>query len=178
MVAGRPCTCRRSRQGGTGGRKWTGRATRNGCGAPSGSSGRGHYQVNWPGVVGRGTSDAGSCTAGCGAFAGAVRGVPRNRSFRPRFASPELFLRLDGPRILTRPIKGTRPRGRGVGGCGVGGELWAAQGTAELTMITICCGTTSQGLRVRFVRVPELMRLERYAQVQHLVSTVAGAASG
>ena len=27
-------------------------------------------------------------------------------------ASPELFLRFEGARVLTRPIKGTRPRGR------------------------------------------------------------------
>jgi para-aminobenzoate synthetase component 1 len=45
--------------------------------------------------------------------------------------SPELFLRIDGRRITTRPIKGTRPLGDGMAD-----ELLAsAKDAAELNMI-------------------------------------------
>jgi para-aminobenzoate synthetase component 1 len=92
-------------------------------------------------------------------------------------ASPELFLRLDGLTVRTRPIKGTRPRGADpAADAALAEELRAsAKERAELTMITdllrndlgkVCaCGS---------VRVPELMRLEIFSHVQHLVSTVEG----
>ena len=96
-------------------------------------------------------------------------------------ASPELFLRFDGRRMLTRPIKGTRPRGRGAAeDAALGVELWhSAKERAELTMITdLLRNDLGRVCEFGSVRVPELMRLERYAQVQHLVSTVTGRLRG
>jgi para-aminobenzoate synthetase component 1 len=96
-------------------------------------------------------------------------------------ASPELFLRLDGPRILTRPIKGTRPRGRESGrDAALAAELWRSpKERAELTMITdLLRNDLGKVCEYGSIRVPELMRLERFAQVQHLVSTVEGRLRG
>lgn len=91
--------------------------------------------------------------------------------------SPECFLDLSGRRILTRPIKGTRPRGASAeaderSAC----ELVTSQKeTAELVMITDLerndLGRVSE---YGSVRVTDLLRLEAFEQVFHLVSTVEG----
>lgn len=92
-------------------------------------------------------------------------------------SSPELFLRLDGVAVQTRPIKGTRPRAADPGeDARLGGELWtSAKERAELTMITdLLRNDLGKVCTYGSVRVPELMRLERFSHVQHLVSTVEG----
>jgi para-aminobenzoate synthetase component 1 len=98
-------------------------------------------------------------------------------SFQLVSSSPELFLRLSGRRVLTRPIKGTRPRSADPArddrlAC----ELRASpKEMAELVMITdLLRNDLGRVCEYGSVEVPELVRLERYAQVQHLVSTVAG----
>ncbi len=92
-------------------------------------------------------------------------------------SSPELFLRLSGAQVQTRPIKGTRPRSADpIRDAQLAYELQtSAKETAELVMITDllrndlgrCCEYGS-------VQTPDLLRLERFPQVQHLVSTVEG----
>ena len=92
-------------------------------------------------------------------------------------ASPECFLEMHGSRIVTRPIKGTRPRG-------ATDELdrklahelaTSAKERAELIMITdLERNDLGQVCEYGSVRVTDLLKLERYAQVQHLVSTVEG----
>jgi para-aminobenzoate synthetase component 1 len=92
-------------------------------------------------------------------------------------SSPELFLRLSGPHIQTRPIKGTRPRGSdATRDAQLTYELQtSAKEMAELVMITdLLRNDLGKICEYGSVQVPELVRLERYAQVQHLVSTVAG----
>lgn len=92
-------------------------------------------------------------------------------------SSPELFLRLSGPSILTRPIKGTRPRSMDpAADAAYSAELQqSAKERAELVMITdLLRNDLGKVCRFGTVRVPELARLERFAQVQHLVSTVVG----
>lgn len=92
-------------------------------------------------------------------------------------SSPELFLRLDGVSVQTRPIKGTRPRGATPGeDAALAQELRAsAKERAELTMITdLLRNDLGKVCSFGSVRVPELMRLEVFSQVQHLVSTVEG----
>ncbi len=96
-------------------------------------------------------------------------------------SSPELFLRLSGSHIQTRPIKGTRPRG---GDATRDAQLTyelqtSAKEMAELVMITdLLRNDLGKVCEYGSVQVPELVRLERYAQVQHLVSTVAGRLRG
>jgi len=96
-------------------------------------------------------------------------------------SSPELFLRLSGSHIQTRPIKGTRPRGGdATRDAQLSYELQtSAKEMAELVMITdLLRNDLGKVCEYGSVQVPELVRLERYAQVQHLVSTVAGRLRG
>jgi para-aminobenzoate synthetase component 1 len=92
-------------------------------------------------------------------------------------ASPESFLQIDGTRIRTRPIKGTRPRHADPGddersACEL---LTSSKEIAELVMITdLERNDLGQVCEYGSVRVRELLRLERFEQVFHLVSTVEG----
>ena len=97
--------------------------------------------------------------------------------FQMASSSPELFLRLSGSHIQTRPIKGTRPRSSDpTRDAQLTYELQtSAKEMAELVMITdLLRNDLGKVCRFGSVVVPELVRLERYPQVQHLVSTVEG----
>ncbi len=97
--------------------------------------------------------------------------------FQIASSSPELFLRLSGSHILTRPIKGTRPRDADpTRDAQLTYELQtSAKEMAELVMITdLLRNDLGRVCEYGSVQVPELVRLERYPQVQHLVSTVEG----
>ncbi|MEW6161072.1 MAG: anthranilate synthase component I family protein, partial [Verrucomicrobiota bacterium] len=97
--------------------------------------------------------------------------------FQLASSSPELFLRLSGRHILTRPIKGTRPRSDDpTRDAQLTYELQtSAKEMAELVMITdLLRNDLGRVCEFGSVQVPELVRLERYPQVQHLVSTVEG----
>jgi aminodeoxychorismate synthase component I len=97
--------------------------------------------------------------------------------FQIASSSPELFLGMSGAHILTRPIKGTRPRGADpVRDDRLAAELQhSAKERAELVMITdLLRNDLGKICEFGSVRVPGLARLERFAQVQHLVSTVTG----
>lgn len=92
-------------------------------------------------------------------------------------SSPELFLRLSGSHIQTRPIKGTRPRSTDpLRDAQLSYELQtSAKEMSELVMITdLLRNDLGRVCEYGSVQVPELVRLERYPQVQHLVSTVEG----
>jgi para-aminobenzoate synthetase component I len=97
--------------------------------------------------------------------------------FQLASSSPELFLRLSGAHITTRPIKGTRPRSADpTRDAQLTYELTTSpKEMAELVMITdLLRNDLGRVCEFGSVQVPELVRLERYAQVQHLVSTVEG----
>ena len=91
--------------------------------------------------------------------------------------SPELFLKMSGCAIRTRPIKGTRPRRADP----LADErsafdlLTSAKEVSELVMITDL-ERNDLGSVCEFgtVTVPELLKLERHEQVFHLASTVEG----
>lgn len=92
-------------------------------------------------------------------------------------SSPEQFLEISGQRIRTRPIKGTRPRGADPDqDARLAYELTtSAKETAELVMITdLLRNDIGKVSEFGSVRVPDLLRLEKFPQVQHLVSTVEG----
>jgi para-aminobenzoate synthetase component 1 len=92
-------------------------------------------------------------------------------------ASPELFLRRRGPRVETRPIKGTRPRGADAADDErLAAELRAsAKDRAENVMIVdVLRNDLGRVCRTGSVEVPELCALERFPQVWHLTSTVRG----
>lgn len=96
-------------------------------------------------------------------------------------SSPESFLRLSGSLIQTRPIKGTRPRSRDP----LADErsrldlLASEKERAELIMITdLLRNDLGRVCEYGSVTVTDLLQLERYAQVFHLVSTVHGTLRG
>ncbi|MFH1498042.1 MAG: aminodeoxychorismate synthase component I [Verrucomicrobiota bacterium] len=92
-------------------------------------------------------------------------------------SSPERFLSLHGRHVETRPIKGTRARtADATTDATRAAELLAsAKDRAELLMI-IDLERNDLGRVCEFgsVRVDDLHRLETYATVHHLVSTVSG----
>ena len=97
--------------------------------------------------------------------------------FQMASSSPELFLRLSGSHIQTRPIKGTRPRDADpTRDAQLAYELQTSpKELAELVMITdLLRNDLGKVCEFGSVQTPELARLERFAQVQHLVSTVEG----
>lgn len=92
-------------------------------------------------------------------------------------ASPELFLRISGREIVTRPIKGTRPRFRQTEPDQRSAfQLQTSEKEiSELVMITdLERNDLGQICEYGSVQVTDLLRLETYEQVFHLVSTVRG----
>jgi para-aminobenzoate synthetase component I len=98
-------------------------------------------------------------------------------NFEIASSSPEQFLRMSGAHIVTRPIKGTRPRDADpTRDAQLAYELQtSAKELAELVMITdLLRNDLGKVCEYGSVQVPELAKLEKFAQVQHLVSTIEG----
>ncbi len=92
-------------------------------------------------------------------------------------SSPERFLRVKGKEIQTRPIKGTRPRGKNKQeDKKLGKELLASEkDRAELIMIVdLERNDLGRVCRCGSVEVEELVKLETYPTVFHTVSTIRG----
>lgn len=92
-------------------------------------------------------------------------------------SSPERFIEIKNRKVITRPIKGTRPRGKNE-------EedlknslelLNSEKDKAELLMVVdLERNDLSKICKPHTVIVTELFKLEKYATVFHLVSTVEG----
>ncbi len=95
--------------------------------------------------------------------------------------SPELFFRLEGGRIVTRPMKGTRPRGRDAAeDRAIIAEL-AASGkdrAENLMIVDLLRNDISRLSQVGSVKVPALFAIETYATVHQMTSTVEGVLDG
>jgi para-aminobenzoate synthetase component 1 len=93
-------------------------------------------------------------------------------------SSPELLLRIDATgRALTRPIKGTRPRGATPAeDLRLAAELPSSEkDRAELLMIVdLARNDLGRVCRYGSVRVDERQRLETHPTVFHLVATISG----
>jgi para-aminobenzoate synthetase component 1 len=97
--------------------------------------------------------------------------------FQIASSSPEQFLRISGSHIITRPIKGTRPRDTDpTRDAQLAYELQtSAKELSELVMITdLLRNDLGKICDFGTVQVPDLAKLEKFAQVQHLVSSVEG----
>lgn len=91
--------------------------------------------------------------------------------------SPERFIRVHDRQVETRPIKGTRPRGRDAGeDAAYAQELLASsKDRAEnLMIVDLLRNDLGRTCRTGSVKVPELFSLESYPNVHHLVSSVTG----
>ncbi len=91
--------------------------------------------------------------------------------------SPELFFRVEGGTIVTRPMKGTRPRGNdAVEDAAIIAELQGAEKdrAENLMIVDLLRNDISRLARVGSVRVPELFAIETYATVHQMTSTIEG----
>ena len=92
-------------------------------------------------------------------------------------SSPELLVRVRDGRVTVRPIAGTRPRGRTPAeDDAMAAELAADEKERAEHFMLVDLGRNDVGRIARFgsVRVTELMAVERYSHVLHLVSQVEG----
>jgi len=92
-------------------------------------------------------------------------------------ASPEMLVRVEGRRVETRPLAGTRPRGATAEEDERSEkELLADEKERAEHLMLVDLGRNDLGRVCRFgsVSVPELMRIERYSHVAHIMSSVTG----
>jgi anthranilate synthase component 1 len=92
-------------------------------------------------------------------------------------SSPEMLVRVEGRRIQTHPIAGTRPRGRSdEEDQRLAEELKRNEKERSEHVMLVDLGRNDVGRVSEYgsVRVPTYMALERYSHVMHLVSVVEG----
>ncbi len=92
-------------------------------------------------------------------------------------SSPEALVRVSGGEVMTRPIAGTRRRGKGKkDDVAMERELLGDEKERAEHVMLVDLGRNDIGRVSDFgsVKVPEFMEVEKYGHVQHLVSTVTG----
>ena len=92
-------------------------------------------------------------------------------------SSPEMLVRVEGRKIQTHPIAGTRPRGRNEEeDVRLAEELKRNEKERAEHVMLVDLGRNDVGRVAAYgsVRVPTYMTLERYSHVMHLVSVVEG----
>ncbi|MBE0466221.1 MAG: anthranilate synthase component I, partial [Candidatus Desulforudis sp.] len=92
-------------------------------------------------------------------------------------ASPEMLVRVEGDTARTRPIAGTRPRGRDpVSDQAHADDLRtdAKECAEHLMLVDLGRNDLARVCRSGSVRVPQFMTVERYSHVMHLTSEVQG----
>jgi anthranilate synthase component I len=91
--------------------------------------------------------------------------------------SPELLVRVAGGKVTVRPIAGTRPRAATpAADAAMAAELSADEKERAEHVMLVDLGRNDVGRVAEYgsVSVPELMTVERYSHVLHLVSQVEG----
>ena len=92
-------------------------------------------------------------------------------------ASPEMLVRVEGRRVETRPLAGTRPRGATPEEDTASERaLLADEKERAEHLMLVDLGRNDVGRVCAFgsVSVPELMKIERYSHVAHIMSSVVG----
>src|SRR5437868_2632885 len=92
-------------------------------------------------------------------------------------SSPEMLVRVEGSRVETHPIAGTRPRGRtNQDDLRLAEELKRNEKERAEHVMLVDLGRNDVGRVCEYgsVRVPQFMGLERFSHVMHLTSIVAG----
>jgi anthranilate synthase component I len=96
-------------------------------------------------------------------------------------ASPEPLVRVEGRRVMTRPIAGTRPRGATPEeDATLAEELLADEKERAEHVMLVDLGRNDLGRvsEVGSVELSSFMEIERYSHVMHIVSTVEGVLRG
>ncbi|MEO5903612.1 MAG: chorismate-binding protein [Gemmatimonadaceae bacterium] len=96
-------------------------------------------------------------------------------------SSPELLVRLADNRVTLRPIAGTRPRGTTAErDAELSAELISDPKERAEHIMLVDLGRNDVGRVSRYgtVEVTELMKIEKYSHVLHIVSQVEGALNG
>ncbi|NJL15940.1 MAG: anthranilate synthase component I family protein [Nitrospira sp.] len=104
-------------------------------------------------------------------------GILRFEAVRLISSSPERLVRLDGRRADTRPIAGTRPRGETVfADQQLVTELHAnkKERAEHIMLVDLERNDLGRVCQYGSIHVDELMTLEQYSHVNHLVSQVSG----
>ena len=92
-------------------------------------------------------------------------------------SSPEVLVRVEGGEVTVRPIAGTRPRGATESADqALGRDLLADEKERAEHLMLVDLGRNDVGRVSAYgsVRVTDLLTIERYSHVQHLVSEVRG----
>jgi para-aminobenzoate synthetase component I len=92
--------------------------------------------------------------------------------------SPELFFKVEGGRIVTRPMKGTRPRGKDAAeDAAIIADLRSDEKdrAENLMIVDLLRNDISRLSKVGTVKVPALYAIETYGTVHQMTSTVEGA---
>jgi anthranilate synthase component 1 len=92
-------------------------------------------------------------------------------------SSPEMLVRVEGSRVETHPIAGTRPRGRTPDeDVRLAEELKRNEKERAEHVMLVDLGRNDVGRVCQYgsVRVPQFMGLERFSHVMHLTSVVEG----
>jgi anthranilate synthase component 1 len=92
-------------------------------------------------------------------------------------SSPEMLVRVEGSRVETHPIAGTRPRGRTAEeDMRLAEELKRNEKERAEHVMLVDLGRNDVGRVCEYgsVRVPQFMGLERFSHVMHLTSVVEG----
>jgi anthranilate synthase component 1 len=92
-------------------------------------------------------------------------------------SSPEVLVKVDGTKALMHPIAGTRPRGSTPEhDASLAAELLADEKERAEHVMLVVLGRNDLGrvCRPGTVEVIDLLKVERYSHVMHLVSTVVG----
>ena len=95
-------------------------------------------------------------------------------------SSPEVLVKVDGTKALMHPIAGTRPRGSTPEhDAALAAELLADEKERAEHVMLVDLGRNDLGrvCRPGTVEVIDLLKVERYSHVMHLVSTVVGEVS-
>jgi anthranilate synthase component 1 len=96
-------------------------------------------------------------------------------------SSPEMLVRVEGSRVETHPIAGTRRRGRNEEeDVRLGEELKRNEKERAEHVMLVDLGRNDVGRVCEYgsVRVPQFMGLERFSHVMHLTSIVEGKLAG
>jgi para-aminobenzoate synthetase component 1 len=91
--------------------------------------------------------------------------------------SPERFLAVNGDKVQSKPIKGTRPRSNdpACDQANIDALLASEKDQAEnLMIVDLLRNDLSKSCQADSVEVPQLFQIESFAAVHHLVSTVTG----